>query len=59
MHILNPTDGIVRIDVDDAEYLFPAGASIDVPATHVAAVLREHPEMTIGTAPAATAPEEF
>ena len=55
MKILNPTPGIVRIsindvdaeteDVTESEYLFAAGASVEVANSHVARVLREHAEL--------------
>lgn len=51
MHVLNQSDGIVRVDVDDVEYLFPAGTSVDVLSAHVGAVLREHPDLVLSETP--------
>lgn len=47
MMVNNPSTGIVRVDVDTTEYLFPAGTSVDVLPAHVGLVLREHPELVI------------
>ncbi len=51
MKITNPSKGIVRVDVEDREYLFPAGATLDVPDADAGPLIRLHAELTFGEAP--------
>lgn len=53
MKITNSALGIIRIDIDDTEYLFPGNGSITVADVHVARLLREHAELVPNTTPVA------